>query len=260
MITLFNKYKKGWYTLSVLLVLYLLITFLKIDVTILFSDFHYVRDLVNEMLPPNYKIIWETKVVITSIIQTICMAYLSTLIGAIIGFGISLIASNNIFNNKYISVSAKWLLSFVRVIPSLIIVLIFVIAVGPGPFAGVLTIIIATIGTLGKLFTESIENLDPTSANSLKATGANKLQVFKFSIWPEFLPSFISNLLYTFDINMRMAVGLGIFGGGGIGYKLYLAMRVLHYKDALALITCIIVLLLIIENISNYLRHKILHS
>jgi len=108
------------------------------------------------------------------------------------------------------------------------------------------------------LFTESLENLDPTSANALKSIGANKVQIFKHAIWPEFLPSFISNLLYCFDINMRTAVGLGIFGGGGIGYKLYLAMRVLHYKDAVALIICIIILLLIIENLSNYLRYKIL--
>jgi phosphonate transport system permease protein len=258
MLTLINKYKNGLYTLMVLLTMYLLTLFLKIDVAILFSDLHFVGDLLNEMFPPNYSIIWENNVVLNSIVQTICMAYLGTLLGGIIGFGFSIIASNNIFNNKYISVFTKWLLSFIRVIPSLIIVLIFVIAVGPGPFAGVLTIIISTIGTLGKLFTESIENLDPTSANSLKATGANKLQIFKFSIWPEFLPSFISNLLYCFDINMRTAVALGIFGGGGIGYKLFLAMRVLHYKDAIALITCIIVLLLIIENLSNYLRHKIL--
>jgi len=258
MFSLFNKYKNGFITLLFVGTMYLLILFLHIDLALLFADFHFVGDLLNEMFPPNYSIIWETNVVFSSIVQTICMAYLGTLFGGIIGFGFSIIASNHIFNNKLISIITKWLLSFIRVIPSLIIVLIFVIAVGPGPFAGVLTIIISTIGTLGKLFTESIENLDPTSANSLKATGANKLQIFKFSIWPEFLPSFISNLLYCFDINMRSAVALGIFGGGGIGYKLYLSMRVLHYKDAVALITCIIVLLLIIENLSNFLRHKIL--
>ena len=260
MMLILNKYKSWFYTLMVLLTMYLLMLFLKIDIGIIFSDLHYVGDLLNEMFPPNYKVVWENNVVFNSIIQTICMAYLGTLIGGILGFIFSIIASNNIFNNKYISVITKWFLSFIRVIPSLIIVLIFVIAVGPGPFVGVLTIIISTIGTLGKLFTESIENLDPTSANSLRAIGGNKLQIFKFSIWPEFLPSFISNLLYCFDINMRTAVALGIFGGGGIGYKLFLAMRVLHYKDAIALITCIIVLLLIIENLSNYLRHKILGS
>lgn len=260
MLVFFNKYKNWLFAFFVLVILYLLTVYLKIDLNILFADLHYVFDLLDEMSPPNFKIIWENNVVIVSILQTIAMAYLGTLFGGIIAFIISLIASNNIFNNKFISLIAKWLLSFIRVIPSLIIVLIFVVAVGPGLFAGVITIIISTIGTLGKLFTESLENLDQTSATSLSATGANKIQIYKYAIWPEFLPSYISNLLYCFDINMRTAVGLGIFGGGGIGYKLYMAMRVLHYKDAIALITCIIVLLLIIENISNYLRHKILEN
>jgi len=255
---MYNKYKKWIYTLVLITLMYLLILFLKIDLELLFSDLHYVTDLLSEMFPPNFKILWENNVVYTSILQTIAMAYLGTLIGGLIAFIFSLIASNNIFNYKYFAVSAKWLLSFIRVLPSLIIVLIFVVAVGPGSFAGVLTIIISTIGTLGKLFTESLENLDPTSANALKSIGTNKVQIFKHAIWPEFLPAFISNLLYCFDINMRTAVGLGIFGGGGIGYKLYLAMRVLHYKDAVALIICIIILLLIIENLSNYLRHKII--
>jgi phosphonate transport system permease protein len=255
---LFNKYKNWFYTLFIFLILGILINCLKIDLSIIFSDLHYVIDLLSEMFPPNYVIIWENNLVILSILQTIAMAYLGTLIGGIIAFIFSLMASNNLFNIKYIVSITKLFLSFIRVIPSLMIILIFVVAVGPGPFAGVLTILFSTIGTLGKLFTESLENLDPTSSNSLRATGANKLQIFKYAVWPEFLPSFISNLLYCFDINMRSAVGLGIFGGGGIGYKLYMSMRVLHYRDAVALIICIIALLLIIENISNYLRHRII--
>ena len=260
MLALFIKYKKGCYFLSVLLIIFLLIKYLKIDLGILFSDLHYVIDLLDEMMPPNYKITWESNVIVNSIFQTVCMAYLGTILGGIIAFIFSLIASNNLFHNNYIGSIAKIVLAFIRVIPSLIIVLIFVVAVGPGPFAGVLTIIFATIGTLGKLFTESLDNLDPNCNNALKAIGANKLQIFKFATWPAFLPTFISNLLYCFDINMRSAVALGIFGGGGIGYKLYLAMRVLHYKDALALITCIIILILIIESISNYLRNMILNT
>jgi phosphonate transport system permease protein len=259
MTAFFEKYLKWIITLLIVIFMYLITQYLKIDLSILFSDLHYVIELLDEMFPPNIKIIWENNTVFISILQTIAMAYLGTLFGGIIAFIFSLIASNNIFNYKFISIVAKWALSFLRVLPSLIIILIFVVAVGPGPFAGVLTILLSTIGTLGKLLTESLENLDPTCANSLKATGSNKLQIFKYAIWPEFLPSFISNLLYCFDINMRAAVGLGIFGGGGIGYKLYMAMRVLHYQDAIAYIICIIILLLIIENISNYLRFKVLH-
>lgn len=251
-------HKRWFQALLVLIGILLLIQYLKIDITLIFNDLHYVVELMNDMFPPNYAILFENNTVFNSIIQTISMAYLGTLIGGLIAFLISIIASNNIFNLKLIGSLAKWFLSLIRVLPSLIVILIFVVAVGPGPFAGVLTIIFGTIGTLGKLFTESLENLDSTSAQSLRSTGVNKLQTFKYAIWPEFIPAFISNLLYCFDINMRAAVALGIFGGGGIGYKLFLAMRVLHYKDAVALIICIIILLLIIENLSNYFRTLVL--
>ena len=123
-----------------------------------FNDLHYVVELMNDMFPPNYAILFENNTVFNSIIQTIAMAYLGTLIGGLIAFLISIIASNNIFNLKLIGSLAKWFLSLIRVLPSLIVILIFVVAVGPGPFAGVLTIIFGTIGTLGKLFTESLEN------------------------------------------------------------------------------------------------------
>lgn len=143
---LFNKYKNLFYTLFIFLILCILINFLKIDLSIIFSDLHYVIDLLSEMFPPNYVIIWENNLVILSILQTIAMAYLGTLIGGIIAFIFSLIASNNLFNIKYIVSFTKLFLSFIRVIPSLMIILIFVVAVGPGPFAGVLTILFLLLG------------------------------------------------------------------------------------------------------------------
>jgi phosphonate transport system permease protein len=227
---------------------------------VIFSEFHHMKDLLGEMFWPNYSVLWENISVGTSIFQTLSMAFLGTFYGGLIALVFAFLSANNIFPYVVIRNIFKFILALIRVIPSLVVILIFVIAVGPGPFAGVLTLIFTTIGTFGKLFMEVLENNDMSPSEAIYSVGASRLQVIRYAIFPQVLPTFISNILYAFDINMRAAIGLGIFGGGGIGYKLYLSMRVLHYKDATALITCIVILLLIVENISNYLRSKILND
>jgi phosphonate transport system permease protein len=224
---------------------------------IIFSEFHFLKDLIGEMFPPSLSIFWENSAIFTSILQTLAMAFLGTFFGCGIGTLLAFLSANNVMPNKYIRNIIKFILTVIRVIPSLVVILIFVITVGPGSFAGVLTLFVITIGTFGKLLTEVLENTDLKPSEAIFSVGATNLQVIRFSIIPQILPTFITNFLYSFDLNMRVSIGLGIFGGGGIGYKLYLAMRVLHYKDALALIACIVLMVLIIERLSNFLRLKI---
>jgi len=159
---------------------------------------------------------------------------------------------------QFIRGLAQFSLSMFRVVPILVVILIFVIAVGPGAFAGVLTLVIITIGTFGKLFAEIIENVENAPGEAIFSVGASRMQVIRYAVIPQILPSLIANLLYAFDVNMRAAIGLGIFGGGGIGFQLQMAKSVLHYKDVTALISIIIVLVIVVEKISDYLRRKIL--
>ena len=223
-----------------------------------FSEFHFVQDLLNDMFFPNFEILWEDNSMLMSILQTISMAFLGTFYGGIIAIVFAFLSATPTMPIVWIRNTVKFILSLIRVIPSLVIILIFVIAVGPSAFAGVLTLLISTIGTFGKLFSETIDNTENPSGEALFSVGANRIQMIKYSIVPQILPSFISNLLYAFDLNMRLAIGLGIFGGGGIGYKLHMAMRVLHYKDATALIALIILLVTIVEKISNTLRKRVI--
>ena len=232
--------------------------YLKVNPLLFFSDFHNMKDLMDEMWLPNFKTIWEDATIPFSILQTLAMAFLGTFYGALIAIFASFLSANNIMPSRIVRLLVKFFVSLFRVVPSLVIILIFVISVGPGPFAGVLTLIITTIGTFGKLFTEVLENTDHAPNDAIYSVGATRVQVIRFSIIPQVLPAFISNFFYAFDINMRAAIGLGIFGGGGIGYQLYMAMRVLHHKDAAALITCIILLVLLVEFLSNYLRGKVI--
>ena len=210
------------------------------------------------MFPPNYRIAADNTSIPNAILITISMAFLGTLYGGIVAIILSFLAASNIMPYKFIRVVTSVFLSILRVMPNLVVVLIFVIAVGPGAFAGMLTLVISTIGTFGKLFREIIENSENPPGEAIYSVGAARIQVIKYSIIPQILPSLIANLLYAFDVNMRAAISLGIFGGGGIGFEFQMAKSVLHYKDVTALICIIIVLVFLAEKVSDYLRRRIL--
>jgi phosphonate transport system permease protein len=196
-----------------------------------FTEFHFVRDLLGEMFPPNYRVFSDNSSIGFSIIQTLSMAFLGTLYGGVIAVIMAFLAANNTMPVKIIRNITGVVLSSIRVIPILVVILIFVIAVGPSSFAGVLTLVVITVGTFGKLFAEMIENTENPPGEAIYSVGATRMQVIRFAIIPQILPSLIANLLYSFDINMRAAIALGIFGGGGIGFQLQMAKSVLHYKD-----------------------------
>jgi phosphonate transport system permease protein len=123
-----------------------------------------------------------------------------------------------------------------------------------------LALVLTTMGTFGQLFTEIIENSEPAPADAIYSVGATRAQVIRFVILPQVLPSFTANLFYAFDINIRVAISLGIFGGGGVGFQLFQAMRVLHYHDALALILLTVVLIVGSEKLSDLLRSRLLNQ
>ena len=232
--------------------------FMGFDPAMLFTEFHFVIDLLKSMMPPNYQLLWNDKTIGMSILETLSMAFMGTLIGGCVAMLLAFLAAVNTMPFRGVRILVRVLLSFQRVIPSLFIILIFVAAVGLGPFAGMLTLVLSTVGTFGQLFTEIIENSDPAPADAIYAAGATRWQVIRYAILPQILPSFTANLFYAYDINIRTAIGLGIFGGGGIGFQLFQAMRLLHYRDALALICLTILLIVLTEKISDALRGQLL--
>ena len=223
-----------------------------------FTEFKYVQNLLGEMFMPNYRVLSDNASTGLSILQTLCMAFLGTLYGGILAVILAFFAASNTMPYKPVRVIAQIVISSLRVVPILVVILIFVIAVGPGPFASVLTLVIITMGFFGKLFAEIIENAEVAPDEAIYSVGATRMQVIRYSIVPQILPAMIANLLYAFDVNMRAAIGLGIFGGGGIGFQLQMAKSVLHYKDVTALISIIIVLVILVEKLSDFLRRKIL--
>lgn len=152
----------------------------------------------------------------------------------------------------------KSLVSAARTIPDLVWALIFVIAVGLGPLAGILTIIIDTIGFCAKFFSERIEEMDKGPKEALESTGSSYFGVISGSILPQGLPSFTSTSLYAVEKAIRSATILGLVGAGGIGMELSAAMSLRRFDEALMMILLILVFVLVVENISSRIRQKII--
>ncbi len=226
--------------------------------TLFFTEGHHLFNLLGEMLPPKIDVLWKKSNVFTSILETLAMAFMGTVIGGTGALIAAFLAAKNTSPAPFIRSFFRLMMSLERVIPRLVLILVFVIALGLGPFAGMITLCVSTIGMFGKLFADSIEEVEVEPVEAVYAIGANKLQAIRYSIIPQVIPSFISNLFYAFDVNLRAAIGLGIFGGGGIGFEIHMAMKMLRYSDALALILFTIVLITLFEKVSDFLRAGIL--
>ncbi|HEV2479416.1 MAG TPA: phosphonate ABC transporter, permease protein PhnE [Puia sp.] len=233
--------------------------FMGFDPTMLFTEFHYVTDLFNSMSPPNLNMIWHDETIGMAVLETVSMAFLGTLIGGGFAMVLAFLAAENTMPSLPVRLLVRLFLSIDRVIPPLFIILVFVSAVGLGPFAGMLSLVLSTMGTFGQLFREIIENTDPAPADAIYSVGATRAQVIRYVILPQVAPSFTANLFYAFDLNIRVAISLGIFGGGGIGFQIFQAMRLLHYHDALALILLTVVLIVGSEKLSDLLRSRLLN-
>lgn len=217
---------------------------------------HFFR-LLTEMVPPNMAVLFSGRVW-WSVLETMSMAFVGTVFGAVMAFALSMLAAGNVTLSRPIREMAKGIMALERAIPTLIIILLLVVVVGLGPFPGMIAIAVGSIGMLGKLFAEAIEDVDPKPAEALESVGAGKLQIIRYAVLPQVVPSLIANTLYKFDINIRIAVLLGVVGAGGIGFDLHMAMSLFRYAEALAITIVILALVLVAEKISDTLRKKII--
>jgi len=241
-------------------VLCLLFTFVGITPTSFDVDFGFVADLLRQMLPPHLSLIWTQKSIFISLIDTVAMAFLGTVAGGFLALLLAFVAATNTAPNHLVRLLARTLLIANRSVPQLIVVLVLLIAVGIGPFAGALTLIFGSVGMYGKFFADTIEQCDKGMLESVQSVGATRMQTIRFAILPQVMPSFVANLFYAFDHNLRAAIPLGVFGGGGIGFELAFANGLLHYKDVLAYTILIVILISGMERISDWVRNGILNQ
>jgi phosphonate transport system permease protein len=217
-----------------------------------------VKGIFRSLFAPN--IDWLTRFdpvgIPYQMFETVAIAFLGTFVGAILAVPLAFISSRNI-TGKFYSFIGIISVTMIRTFPVFILGLMFIKVVGPGPFAGVLTIGVASVGMMTKLYVESIEDIDKGVLEALDATGATTFQKIRFGILPQLFANFLSNTLYRFEINVRNATILGLVGAGGIGATLLWAMGAYRWKDAASALIGIIVVVLIIEFISTKLRKRI---
>lgn len=193
-------------------------------------------------------------------LQTLAMAFIGTLLGAILAVPISFLAAERIVGKKVSKIGIT-IITIIRVFPEVILALVILKAIGLNPLTCVLAIGIHSIGMLGKMFSETIDNMDVGPLEALDAVGANTWQKIRYCILPQVMPDLTSAALYRFDINIRAASALGVVGtmAGGFGALLLLAsVDPNNQWDTIAtLLVVIVILVLIVDTISGYLRKKL---
>jgi phosphonate transport system permease protein len=200
---------------------------------------------------------WNVTGWLKLLLDTVLIAYLGTLFGAGGAFLIAFFAAANLAPSNVLRWSIKRIFEFCRTVPDLVFALMFVSAFGLGPLAGILAIAIHTFGTLGKLFTEAIENIDMKPVEGVRSTGSRFVEMVRFGALPQVTSSFASYTLLRFEINVRSGSVVGMVGAGGIGQDLFVAIRKFYYTDVSAILLMIIVSVAIIDLVTERIRHRL---
>jgi phosphonate transport system permease protein len=193
-----------------------------------------------------------------ALIETVQMAIIGTLIGIVLSLPFGLLAARNTSPSRGVYQTTRFVLNMNRAIPNIIFALIFVSAVGLGPFAGVLALGIGSIGFMGKLYSEAIEAIDPQQVLAVRATGAGPLQAFLYAVVPQAMPLIASYSLYLFETNVRSATILGLVGAGGVGFLMSKYMALFQYRKLTGALILVIAMVTLLDRGSAYLRKRII--
>src|ERR1700746_1794105 len=189
--------------------------------------------------------------------ETLLIIYVGTLVGAVFSFALNFFAAANTSPRQWLCFVTRRLLEFARTAPSIVFALIFVIAFGLGPMAGVLAIAIHSTGALGKVVSEILDNADMKPVEGVRSTGASWNSCMRFAVLPQVIAGFASYTLLRFEINVREASVMGFVGAGGIGQELVVAIRKFYYSDVSAILLAIIVTVFIIDIGTGWLRGRL---
>jgi len=208
----------------------------------------------------NYVYLAEGEDLLRGLGETLAIAVLGTAISVVLTIPFALWAARNLVKLRLLSGASAFTLSLIRTFPDIIMAIIFIKAVGPGAFAGVLTVGLNSVGMLGKLNAEALEELDMGPSEALKACGATRLQTIWHAIVPQAIPFYLSFALFRLEINVRSAAILGAVGAGGIGTPLIFALEGRSWSRVGIILLGIIVLVTAIDWISGKLRKRLVEG
>jgi len=211
------------------------------------------------------------RTVLRAVAQTMATAVAGTLLSLIVALPLGVLATGTLWNRGVLAAAdegfayragwvasrlARTILGFLRAVPDLVWALLFVAAVGLGSLAGTLALAVAYSGVLGRVYADVFEHVDPRPLEALQSTGATRMQIFLRGIWPQAVPHLVAYTLYSFECCVRAAAVLGFVGAGGIGYEISVSMRLFEYGQVLTLLLVFIVLLIVTDAASRYLRAR----
>lgn len=242
----------------------LLVVFIMILISLEFTNFSFkvLFTRINEffviiinMIPPNWGYITNTW---NPLMDTLKMSLFGSVVGAAIALPVAVFASSNIIKNKFVVASFKTILSLLRTLPTLVTALIATFVFGLGPTAGTVAIMLFTISYVGKLLYEAIENVDMGAFEAMESAGMTRIQSFRYGVFSQVLPSYLSQSLFCFEGNVRYAAILGYVGAGGVGLLINEGLGWRDYPSVGMIILALVITVFIIERISEHFRKKLI--
>lgn len=208
----------------------------------------YARDF----FPPDFR---DWRIYVKEMVVTVHIAIWGTLLSVLVAVPMGLLCASNI-TPAWVHQPVRRIMDACRAINEMVFAMLFIVAVGLGPFAGVLALAVHTTGTLAKLFSESVEAIDPRPVEGLRATGAHPLVEILFAVIPQVMPLWLSFTLYRFESNVRSASVVGMVGAGGIGVVLYEVIRSFQYAQTCAVLIILVLCVTLIDLASAWLRKR----
>lgn len=209
-----------------------------------------------EMVPPDLSILPNAS---AALWETVEMSFAGTLVGFLASLPLSILGSRHLFAN-WVSSVARFVAAGIRTIPVLLWAIIFVILVGLGPLAGTFGIAAYTVGYLAKIYADLFEGTDPEIMEAVRSTGASKLQLVRFVILPEAANAVLAQVLFMLEYNIRASSVLGFVGAGGLGFVIQIYLQSLDYRRLATILLLVLVIVLIMDGISAWLRKRFLLS
>lgn len=213
-----------------------------------------VRNFATDLLRPDFT---EWRMFVAQMWQTVQIALWGTFLAVFLAVPLGLAAARNIAP-VWVVTPIRWIMNLLRSIPDLVMALLFIVAVGLGPLAGVLAIALNTAGVLAKLFSEAVESIDKGPVEGVRATGASGLHEIVWGVIPQVAPLWTSFALYRFESNSRSATVLGLIGAGGIGQVLFESMNAFNFRAVSAIVIIVVIAVTLIDMLSQAMRKRLL--
>jgi phosphonate transport system permease protein len=218
----------------------------------LIKDAGNMGSFASDFFPPDFH---DWRIYLKEMVVTLHIAVWGTVLAIIAAVPLGLLSAHNVAP-AWVYQPVRRAMDACRAINEMVFAMLFIVAVGLGPFAGVLALFIHTTGTLAKLFAEAVEAIDPRPVEGIRATGAHKLAEIAYGVIPQVMPLWLSYSLYRFESNVRSASVVGMVGAGGIGVVLYEVIRSFQYAQTCAVLLMLVVTVTLIDVFSAWLRQR----